>query len=1369
METQNLSVLVSQGKTEIVKQLLEENPKSLKINEYDRSGLTALHHACKGEIDLVKLLLKHGADINIGKLEDGHLPIHVAVFYEQKEILSFLLKNGADPFLEDSKGWTILTWVAFKNVVECFPILEENLESEEIKKLVSQRDRKGNTPLHLAALTNATHVVNELTNYLPNKISLNENGFAPIHNSVLANSKDVLRIFVNMSTNLDIMTSVGKTSLHYATESENIELVKILIRSGANTELRDFDGLTAYEIARLKGNKVLCDQFLSLKGDSLIHKAAKEKNQKEVLRILKQNPLEAQNIDKFGKTSLHISAEMGDISTIKILLNYGANINALSFTKNPPLYTAIKEDNFDTVKFLVKKGAEININERDDVVLSALHLAVEWDNLPIVKYLLSQGSFINERMKIQEGITALMIAVQRQNREILKELYKKKKQSKKNFRLDINGTDNLGRTALIHSITKKGKVAIPEELIDQGADPNIFDKSGKTALHYAIIDEAHEVVKSLLSQGAAPHLTKKGLPPIHLAVLHNKMLSISKALLEKADCHLEDSDDKGNTVYHKAAMLGKNNFLAHWHKQKAKTEWRNKEGNTVLHCACQSKGNEAGFKMLLKFGAQPLVTNHKGQTPLHIAASYGNTKYCEFLIEAQSNIDNLDTNGDSAIMHAGYNKHFECYELLRKIGSKPNPHQHLRNNEDEKFLDYVINKKFPLEYFDHTGLSCIHLLVLNKKLDLLKKVVPYIENINIPDENSQKTAIQMAAETGDLEMCEILIQIGAEVVKYSEGQLPHLLAAKGKHTECVKLIKDHFKRSFAVFELYETEKNFVNLLEKLKEKIMKPIIEEQLLEKSIRRTIFCNIEEIMAVNKIFLNNLGKRLKNWNSRLGVGDIMIQWVPRLKVYIQYSNNYDKSMQALKRSKRNQAFSSFLKNLSNDKSLNRQTVDSILINPIQRISRYPLLLEAILQKTKDDHPDHQKIEEALNLMKQMASNINSAKAKNENIKNINTIQRSLKGGIPVIIPTLDFERTLLKQGDLTIALLLQPAEKYFNELYQKNLQEINESLSKNKDDPNNNNDDDDDDDDRNGSNTKNNSRNNGNSNNGLNNSDRNQNKNLNRNSNKQDNVMESDSLSDSPYLSTKIRNSTKNLSEKEIARLFTKKLIESQSPIFEIDKLKGVGQFSKGYNTRKILLFNDCLLITQQKKDNLEVQAVIKLISTFLESAPTDTNSKQETHKFLLFTESGTFIFSSTNRRDIKKWRSQIEDAIKEAQHIYEDSQYQILQFEDTSLRLRSASDTRESGSESDPEKGFEVNGKTMNAYCALCYFLDVFENNQTPIVRESKIFGFYQNEDRFKSSIITRLEKMKRTKSISNEKNRILITKLKTPTQEYMFQL
>ncbi|KAJ6233251.1 ankyrin repeat-containing [Anaeramoeba flamelloides] len=1352
METQNLPTLVSQGKNETVKQLLAKNSGEIKINEYDQYGLTALHHACQGNLVLVELLVRHGADVNLGKLEDGHLPIHIAVYYEQKEILTFLLKNGADPFLEDSKGWTILTWIAIKDAFDCFPILEENLESEEIKKLVSHRDRSGNTPLHIAALTNATCVVNELTNYLPNKTALNDNGFAPIHNAVLANSKDVLRIFINMSANLDIMTSVGKTSLHYATESENIELVKMLIRSGANTELRDFDSQTAYEIARLKGNKPICSQFLSLKGNSLIHKAAKEKDQKEVVRILKQNSSEAQTIDKFGRTPLHISAEMGDISTIKILLNYGANINALSFNKNTPLFTAIKKDHIDAVKFLVKKGAEININERADVILSALHLAVERDNLQIVKYLLSQGAFINERMRIQGGITALMIAVQRQNREILKELYKKKKYSKQNSRLDINGTDNLGRTALIHSITKRGEVAIPDELLEQGADPNIFDKSGKTALHYAIIDEAHEVVKTLLSQGAAPHLTRKGVPPIHLAVLHNKMLSISKVLLEMTDCHLDDSDDKGDTVYHIAAILGKNNFLAHWNKQKAKTEWRNKEGNTVLHCACQSKGNEAGFKMLLKFGAQPLVTNHKGQTPLHVAASYGNTKLCDILIDAKLKIDNLDTNGDSAIMLAAYNRHFECYELLRKCGSTPFPHQHLRNNEDEKFLDYIINKKFPLEYYEHTGLSCIHLLVLYKKLDLLKKVEKYIENINIPDENNKKTVIQIAAEIGDLETCKYLIRIGAEVVKYSEDQLPHLLAENGNHTECVKIIKDHFKRSFAVYELYETEKNYVNLLENLKEKIMKPIIEEKLIEKSTRRTIFCNIEEIMAVNKNFLTNLGNRLKNWNSQLGMGDIMIQAAPKFKVYIQYSNNYDKSMQTLKRSKRNQAFSSFLKSLSNDESLNRQTLDSILINPIQRIGRYPLLLEAILHKTESNHPDYQKIEEALNLMKQMATNINSAKAKNENIKNINTIQGSLKGGIPVIIPTLDFERTLLKQGDLTIALLLQPAEKYFNELYQKNLDEINNIFSSCL------------------NNNPNNSTLNNNNNNNSNKKDENKTNKNKENKDNKDNEMGNETSTSSIYLSSKIRNSSKNLTEKEIARLFTKKLIESQSPIFEIDKLKGVGQFSKGYNTKKILLFNDCLLITQQKRDNLEVQAVIKLISAFLESTPTDSNnSKQETHRFLLFTECGTFIFSSTNRRDIKNWRSQIEDAIKDAQHIFEDNQYQILHFEYNSLKLRSRQDTKESESESEPEKSFELNGKTMNAYCALCYFLDVFENNQTPIVRESKFFGFYQNEERFKSSIINRLEKLRRTKSRTNEKNRILITRLKAPTQEYMFQI
>jgi hypothetical protein len=63
-----------------------------------------------------------------------------------------------------------------------------------------------------------------------------------------------------------------------------------------------------------------------------------------------------------------------------------------------------------------------------------------------------------------------------------------------------------------------------------------------------------------------------------------------------------------------------------------------------------------------------------------------------------------------------------------------------------------------------------------------------------------------------------------------------------------------------------------------------------------------------------------------------------------------------------------------------VNRQSLDSFLIMPVQRIPRYILLLSELKKHTPSDHPDYPKITEAWTSMQEVANYVNEKKRESE-----------------------------------------------------------------------------------------------------------------------------------------------------------------------------------------------------------------------------------------------------------------------------------------------------------------------------------------------------------------------------------------------------
>lgn len=103
--------------------------KGVSINARDKYGKTPLHYAasyCK-DIDVIKLLLERGADVNAKSYIRNLTPLHSS-YLKSPRVLKLLLQHGADINSLDSYSLTPLTSVVLKYLcIECARIIVSHI------------------------------------------------------------------------------------------------------------------------------------------------------------------------------------------------------------------------------------------------------------------------------------------------------------------------------------------------------------------------------------------------------------------------------------------------------------------------------------------------------------------------------------------------------------------------------------------------------------------------------------------------------------------------------------------------------------------------------------------------------------------------------------------------------------------------------------------------------------------------------------------------------------------------------------------------------------------------------------------------------------------------------------------------------------------------------------------------------------------------------------------------------------------------------------------------------------------------------------------------------------------------------------------
>lgn len=259
-------------------------------------------------------------------------------------------------------------------------------------------------------------------------------------------------------------TGRGDTPLIYAAHGGHLEVVRLLVEKGADIHMRT-DPPTWSEIDRCIGGTghhfwYPRDTFYDPSNEgctALI--AATQQGHPDVVAVLIDHWMSeagADDADAFGATALMFSAQIGDFSRARTLVDNGANIHAET-----------------------KAG------------FNAFLLAVHSGDLETIRYFLSLGSDINNQTP--RGSTAVMFAAYLGHVDSVRLLIE-------------NGADvdaqtrrgYVGEHTALMGAAFSGHLDVVRLLVENGADIDLTDLNGNTALFWATWN-GHQEVASYLS------------------------------------------------------------------------------------------------------------------------------------------------------------------------------------------------------------------------------------------------------------------------------------------------------------------------------------------------------------------------------------------------------------------------------------------------------------------------------------------------------------------------------------------------------------------------------------------------------------------------------------------------------------------------------------------------------------------------------------------------------------------------------------------------------------------------------------------------------------------------------------------------------
>jgi len=243
-----LHVATLSGLSECVNILLKHGAE-VDASDKGSVGGTALYASAeKGYVEIAKLLIEHGANVN-GRTKEGKTALMIAAAKGSSELVGLLIDKGADVNASDHAGFTALISAAYNTASDkdAFRVVKILLEH---RANTDKSTSEGITPLFGAISGGNLDIVRIL---IENGADVNKShpldGTSPLMFSVMDDKNESAELLIENGADVNARQKHGPTVLMGVIHAGNEELAKILIERGANVKA-SFDGNTALDYAR---------------------------------------------------------------------------------------------------------------------------------------------------------------------------------------------------------------------------------------------------------------------------------------------------------------------------------------------------------------------------------------------------------------------------------------------------------------------------------------------------------------------------------------------------------------------------------------------------------------------------------------------------------------------------------------------------------------------------------------------------------------------------------------------------------------------------------------------------------------------------------------------------------------------------------------------------------------------------------------------------------------------------------------------------------------------------------------------------------------------------------------------------------------
>ncbi|KAF7496693.1 Rabankyrin-5 [Sarcoptes scabiei] len=662
--------------------------------------------------------------------------------------------------------------------------------------------------------------------------SVNSNGDSLIHLCADLNDEKMLKfsnLLLQNECDLDLQNETGQTALHRCILSDNLGLFDqiMLMRSHLkfNLDIRDKNSQTPFDLAlksirdeksRYIAERILqCDFPIDLidpkSANSPLLQSALDNNEEAALFLIEKGA-NIYLVNNFGQSVLHIgkqTAFRGLRRLVSVLLQ--KNINC----------------NLQTLKPFEDKNST-NPNNENDLLSNiygqtALHLAILGENESIIQEILSYHNQASRKgcidsilltpdleIKNSEYQTPLALAVEMNVFSIAQLLI--------SAGANINIKTKEGDTLLYHTIITRNILG-SKFLLQHGIDISVSCRNNQTYLELAVKYQQPAVVDLLCRLGARfDQLTSSGDHILWEALKiykETEEIEIASVLIQRGcepDGWHQSSEGFFQTLLHRAldannekaaVFLIQSNCDIHCVRRPGpKNEGKEDcDGQTPLHMAC-SWGLVDVVRTLLEYKVNANLTDNEGKMPLHIAIQNQNHLIIEMLIEySGSDLKKSDNYGMTPFGLSIRLKSKSTASLLcrrdpqisEQIDGKGRTYLHLALQQNDYsavlfLLDCQVNVNARI--MDSNNKAPIHLAAETGSEIILRTLVLAGSELNVLTSSNQ-TALHLASEQDKYEIVDVLIDLGirTDVQDKMNNTAFHLAAIHAHHNTCCVFIK----------------------------------------------------------------------------------------------------------------------------------------------------------------------------------------------------------------------------------------------------------------------------------------------------------------------------------------------------------------------------------------------------------------------------------------------------------------------------------------------------------------------------------------------------------------------------------------------------